>query len=73
MRTIVDIPENQLQKLIRFCEREKVSRAEAVRRALREYLSSVQIEPDQGAFGLWKGKKIDALQYQKLLRKEWNR
>lgn len=73
MRTIIDIPENQLEKLIQFCKREKVSRAEAIRRAIFDYLRIVQTEPDDKVFGLWKGRKIDALNYQKRLRKEWDK
>jgi metal-responsive CopG/Arc/MetJ family transcriptional regulator len=36
MRTIVDIPEEQLQRLSELCRQEGLSRAEAIRRALAE-------------------------------------
>jgi ribbon-helix-helix CopG family protein len=38
MRTIVDLPQEQIRKLALFCRREKISRAEAVRRAVDRYL-----------------------------------
>jgi hypothetical protein len=38
MRTIVDLPPEQIRKLRLFCRREKISRAEAVRRAVERFL-----------------------------------
>jgi hypothetical protein len=38
MRTIVDLPEEQIRKLALFCRRENISRAEAVRRAIDRFL-----------------------------------
>jgi metal-responsive CopG/Arc/MetJ family transcriptional regulator len=40
MRTIVDIPQNVLDELDELAGREDISRAEAVRRAMAEYLES---------------------------------
>jgi Ribbon-helix-helix protein, copG family len=39
MRTIVDLPQEQIRKLTLFCRREKISRAEAVRRAVDRLLA----------------------------------
>jgi len=38
MRTIVDLPQEQIRRLTLFCRREKISRAEAVRRAVDRFL-----------------------------------
>jgi metal-responsive CopG/Arc/MetJ family transcriptional regulator len=52
-RTIVDIPESQLQEVDRLCELLHISRAEAVRRALRDFvLRNDDVRTD--GFGLWK-------------------
>jgi hypothetical protein len=68
-RTIVDIPESQLRDLDARCGILGISRAEAVRRAVDEFLRGA----DQGgrdAFGLWRqGSK--ARDYRKELRKRW--
>jgi len=34
MRTIIELPDAQLESLSRLCRREKISRAEAIRRAV---------------------------------------
>ncbi len=38
MRTIVDLPENQVQALDRYRAEQRISRAEAVRRAVASFL-----------------------------------
>ena len=73
MRTIVDIPENVLNELDELARREDISRAEAVRRAMAEYLESRRRSVGDAAFGIWKSKKIDALTYEDELRGEWSR
>lgn len=77
MRTIVDLPEEQLQWLASVCAREGISRAEAIRRALvaaREKESKANFERDLAAtFGMWKDRGIDALAYERALREEWER
>jgi len=70
MRTIVDIPEQNIQALDAVCEREHISRAEAVRRAVAAYLARHKAGGDE-AFGLWKGRGRDGLAYQDSLRDEW--
>ena len=70
MRTIVDIPSEQLQQLTELCRREDLSRAEAVRRAIALLLEKQSGQPDS-AFGLWKGRGTDGVTYQRALRDEW--
>lgn len=70
MRTIIDIPSEQLQQLAELCRREELSRAEAVRRAIALLLDEGR-RPDQ-AFGLWKDRGAEGVQYQQTLRQEWD-
>jgi adenylate cyclase len=72
MRTIVDIPEDQLKRLTRICEREHVSRAEVVRRAIAVYLRQGDAASEDQAFGLWRDRGLEGLSYQNALRDEWS-
>jgi len=75
MRTIVDIPEEQVKILDRISKRKKVSRATIVRQALIDYIT-VQNQTEESyeiAFGIWKGNKFDSLLHQQKLREEWDR
>lgn len=70
MRTIVDIPKQDIQRLDALCDREHISRAEAIRRAVADYLKVHQGDAD-AAFGLWQGRHQDGLTYQESIRDEW--
>ena len=73
MRTLVDIPENQIADLGVLCHKKGLSRAEIIRRAIKSYLK--QHKPEKiNAFGLWKNNSSeneDGLEYQNNLRNEW--
>lgn len=71
MRTIIGIPEEQLKGLDYVCDKQNISRAEAIRRAIALYLQDMVGLKDDAAFGVWKSKSIDAVEWQKELRKEW--
>jgi hypothetical protein len=71
VRTIIDLPAEQIQALAVVCRREKISRAEAVRRAVAEYASRHVTSDAEEAFGLWRGRRIDGLSYESRLRGEW--
>lgn len=73
MRTIVDLPEEQVQALTELCDREHISRAEAVRRALATMLNSQKMKKREDTFGGWQGKKIDSRKLVDDLREEWGR
>jgi metal-responsive CopG/Arc/MetJ family transcriptional regulator len=73
MRTIIDIPQPILDEIDALAKREKISRAEAVRRAMAEYLEKRSIQKPDAAFGIWKSRKIDPLAYEDELRREWSR
>ena len=51
-RTIVDIPEEQLREVARICSALNISRAEAVRRGLSEFIRHHSSVREDG-FGLW--------------------
>lgn len=72
MRTIVDIPDEQISVLKAMGERDHLSRAELVRRALAEYIRKRQVGLGEGGcFGLWKDRDEDGLVVQHKLREEW--
>ena len=71
-RTIISLPADQLQGLDAVCRRERVSRAEAIRRAVAAYLGPAQAADARRAFGLWRGRRGEGLAYQDRLRREWD-
>lgn len=70
VRTIVDIPNDQLQRLAQLCEQENCSRAEAIRRAIARFIEE-RSRPNSDAFGLWRSRDQDGLSYQQSIRAEW--
>jgi hypothetical protein len=75
MRTLVDLPDQQIEDLARICETEQISRAEAIRRAIANFVRhkmKAHFKHSQDkAFGLWKSRKVDALEYEDKIRTEW--
>jgi Ribbon-helix-helix protein, copG family len=77
MRTIIDLPEYQVDALRLIEERKNVSRAELIRQAVAQYVVRNLESPE--AFGAWKPKSpslkkaIDGVVVQKKLRAEWDR
>jgi hypothetical protein len=71
MRTIIDLPEDQLEALDAVCRRDEISRAEAIRRAVAAMIRLRPAAEREGAFGLWRGRREDAVAYQRRLRREW--
>lgn len=72
MRTIIDLPEDQLDALEGICKREQISRAEAIRRAVALFVRQRGAGASGLAFGLWRGTRGDGLRYQQRLRREWD-
>lgn len=72
MRVTVDLPHEQLVALTGYCEREGIARAEAVRRAVRLLLASMEEEDLARVFGAWRAKDIDGIAYQRAIRAEWD-
>jgi hypothetical protein len=77
VRTLIDIPEAQMAALAAYCRQERISRAEAIRRAVSRFLpvaaSGTKGLRDHPAFGSWKRRQVDALKYQRRLRDGWGR
>ena len=71
MRTIVDLKEEQLEALARLCKEQKISRAEAVRRAIDHMTNELAAAPKEIGFGLWKHKRLDGRKHLDRLRAEW--
>ncbi len=75
VRTIVELPDTQLKALARLCQKEGISRAEAIRRAVDKLVGSGQAsdakEDLRAAFGLWRGRQPDGRAYVENLRAEW--
>jgi hypothetical protein len=72
MRTIIDLPADQLDALDGICRRESISRAEAIRRAVDLLVRDRAAGGAHAAFGLWRGTgAVDGLKYQERLRREW--
>lgn len=75
MRTIIDLTEEQVARLKEVGDRDGISRAEAIRRAVDSAYADVAMAGSRAAreeaFGLWKGRKVDALRYVDKLRDEW--
>ena len=71
MRTIVEIPEDQLSSLSEICRRLRISRAEGIRRAVKIYLNLQSAEATRVAFGVWKDRRVEGLAYEDEIRSEW--
>ncbi len=72
MRTIVDLPAEQVKKLALVCRKEKISRAEAIRRALAQWLQDGSNAGLHSYFGASKTRgNISA--HLARVRREWTR
>jgi hypothetical protein len=70
MRTLVDLPESELEQLNVISRARKISRAELIRQAVSGYLAQNKAGLED-SFGLWKKKDVDGVAYQERLRSEW--
>ena len=73
MRTLVDIPDNQIAELNQLARLNKVSRAALVREAISDLLASKRAPANDAidaAFGI-RPDMEDGLEYQERLRAEW--
>lgn len=69
-RTIIDVPEDQLREVARICSALNISRAEAVRRGLEEFIrhhASVQ----EDGFGLWRSSGESATNLTEEVGRKW--
>lgn len=70
MRTLVDIPDAEIDELDALSKREQRSRASVIREAIGTFLQHRRPKPGS-AYGLWGERKLDGLAYQKKARSEW--
>jgi metal-responsive CopG/Arc/MetJ family transcriptional regulator len=71
MRTLIDIPDDDLKALDQLGERGGVSRAKLVRQAISDYLAKTYKAQIDTAFGLWRDRAEDGVDYQRRVRSEW--
>lgn len=71
MRTLVDIPEEDVRSLDELGRRRSLSRSKIIRDAVREYLERNFARGEAEAFGLWGDRDVDGLDYQRRVRAEW--
>jgi predicted transcriptional regulator len=71
MRTLVDIPDDQISALADLCERLHQPRSALIREAIGEYLARRSRARAADAFGLWGKDAMDGLAYQRKARSEW--
>ena len=71
MRTLIDLPDTQIQALAALCERVRQPRAAVIREAVAEYLERRATKSAEAAYGLWGAKALDGLAYQEKARAEW--
>ena len=71
MRTIIEVPAEQLDALDAWCRRESISRAEGIRRAVDHLLSARTGQASSQAFGLWRDRPEEGLAYERRVRDEW--
>jgi len=71
VRTLIDIPDDQISALAELCERRKQPRAALIREAIGEYLARRSRAREKNAFGLWGTDAMDGLTYQRKARAEW--
>jgi metal-responsive CopG/Arc/MetJ family transcriptional regulator len=71
MRTLVDLPEADIRALDELGERRRVSRAKIIREAVSAFLTKSADANAEEAFGLWRDRNVDGLEYQQQVRSEW--
>jgi len=71
MRTLIDLPDTQIQALAALCERVRQPRAAVIREAVAEYLERRTAKPSEAAYGLWGPDAADGVAYQEKARAEW--
>ncbi len=70
MRTLIDIPPNQIRLLEALTKATQLSRSEIIRRAISAYIEKNAVVTPE-VFGLWRDQAEEGLAYQKRVRSEW--
>jgi predicted transcriptional regulator len=69
MRVTVDIPEADIQALDKLAEARRIPRATLIREAVAAFLPRTVAASE--AFGLWRNRSLDGVDYQRQSRTEW--
>jgi hypothetical protein len=74
MRTLIDLPEEDMRWLDRVAAEAGRSRAAVIREAVSRYRSEKERGDISRFFGMWKERAdiIDGLDYERRLRAEWD-
>ena len=76
MKTLIDLPDEQIAILAEMGREQKKSRAALVRegvgKLIEDYLEARRLAAIDAAFGVWKDKVEDGVAYQNRLREEWS-
>jgi metal-responsive CopG/Arc/MetJ family transcriptional regulator len=72
MRTVIDIPDHQIEALRRFGERAYTSRAEVIQSAIADYIPGHGPDDGDDTVCLWRERVRDALEMEDDLRSEWS-
>ena len=70
MRALVDIPDDQIRALARIGDKQNLSRAALVRRAIADLIATEGALSASNGFGLW-NRREDGLAYENRIRGEW--
>lgn len=75
MRTLIDLPEDDIRWLDQKAAAQGKSRAALVREAVSAYRTDAAKSGIEQAFGLWKDRTDigDSVEYQRRMRAEWTR
>ncbi|HEX8232676.1 MAG TPA: CopG family transcriptional regulator [Caulobacteraceae bacterium] len=71
MRTLVDIPADQMAALTELSRQEKVSRAAIIREAVTKLIQDRRRDVLEETFGAFKGMCEDSVEFQRRLRDDW--
>jgi len=72
MRTLVELPDEQIEPLEALAKQMQLSRADLIQRAVADYLQRYQSVDGDAAFGLWRERQEDGLAYQERMRSDWD-
>ncbi len=72
MRTLIDIPEEDLAEIKRITQTQGISRAEYVRRAIRAELQRRSATDRSRFFGVFAADPEDGVAFQDRMRSEWD-
>lgn len=71
MRAIIEIDEREDRALKRLARQRGASRASVVREAIDRFLQATAPKEPSAAFGIWRDRGVEGLEYERRLRDEW--